>query len=442
MDPTISEYDGGSEKCDEGFDFDEFGTCLPVNITPQQEIQNISVALDNRPSNQGEELPVVSTSNQHVIPNGVIDLPIIDASKVAFIYEVNNGQLGRLLQNNTGIKDEKLNKTMWNMFLESNDDFIVSKIKTYEVYPELVSSNGNKTYGYVSYVRYSKYNITDGSGYQNNFAMVIDTHMKNGIFDVGEAYVTALHEGAHIRTAAIHYIDFNTKVNTCSGYAEKAQNKDYELCFKSDTVLGKFVNKFYQRSGFAYSPKLGFTMPYFATDYSDVSPKEDIAEAYSYAIVKPKPTDSSMASQKMLYFYSNDLSGDSKDLSSAIAAFSEHVKSEVLSRQKDSDSDGLNDNVELHRDLNPNNSDTDGDGIKDNQDSDADGNGKVDSLGVSCENDDLCYSSCLSTGQKIWDVTGQCYPADSCVMREGCVAGCSLSEMQIDPVTGECNTAI
>jgi hypothetical protein len=41
----------------------------------------------------------------------------------------------------------------------------------------------------------------------------------------------------------------------------------------------------------------------FVTDYAPTSPAEDIAESFSYFILRPKPTGKTIADQKVLFFY-------------------------------------------------------------------------------------------------------------------------------------------
>lgn len=44
----------------------------------------------------------------------------------------------------------------------------------------------------------------------------------------------------------------------------------------------------------------------FVTDYAATSPEEDIAEAWAYFILKPKPEGNTVAEQKVLFFYEWD----------------------------------------------------------------------------------------------------------------------------------------
>ena len=41
----------------------------------------------------------------------------------------------------------------------------------------------------------------------------------------------------------------------------------------------------------------------FVTDYAPTSPAEDIAESFSFFILRPKPTGKTIADQKVLFFY-------------------------------------------------------------------------------------------------------------------------------------------
>ena len=240
------------------------------------------------------------------------------------------------------------------------------------MYPSLLSKNGNKLYGFVTRADPAK------DVYHNVLGIVVDTHVVNGVFDSAEAYATVVHEGVHILTLSKNSNEYFALKGqkSCEGYVEEF--KVYEVCYKKGAVISTFVNEFYQKSGYTYTPK-NAPAPYFVTSYAGSQPKEDVAETYAMFKIKPKPIGVSLAEKKVLFFYSHDLLGSVGDMTSVKTSFIKNVTSEVTARSKDSDGDGLNDNVEVHRGTNPNDDDTDNDGIGDGQDVDAEGDGHVDS---------------------------------------------------------------
>ncbi len=261
---------------------------------------------------------------------------------------------------------------MWDMFVRSNEPDAVNKIKLYEVYPKL-----GDTYGFVK------------RGQSGNFeilAMNIEMHIKNGYFDTKEVYATVIHEGSHITTLdkSNEFYFAKRGQNDCFGYVK--MYGEYESCYETESTISKFVSQFYDKSNYTYYSKPG-NNPSFVTAYARKNPEEDLAETYSFFKTTPKPTKNYLASQKILFFYNNDLKGNTGDMTHIKTQFARNISEEVQARSKDTDGDGLNDNIEKHRGLDPNDSDSDNDGIEDDEDVDADGDGHFDSLEGDSDND-------------------------------------------------------
>jgi len=82
-----------------------------------------------------------------------------------------------------------------------------------------------------------------------------------------------------------------------------------------DIFFGRFWSKIYKEWAVVdniededvYNEKLDqFYQKYqdqFVTDYAPTSPEEDIAESWSYFVLRPKPTAGTIADQKVLFFY-------------------------------------------------------------------------------------------------------------------------------------------
>lgn len=92
-----------------------------------------------------------------------------------------------------------------------------------------------------------------------------------------------------------------------------------EGCSHKDAYINRFVNKFWKKiydewitidnieDQDVYEKRLErFYQKYkdqFVTDYAPTSPEEDIAESWSFFVLKPKPGKSTIANQKVLFFY-------------------------------------------------------------------------------------------------------------------------------------------
>jgi hypothetical protein len=366
LDPTVTVWDGGGKPCPTGTNYNKQGLCVKVT-TPEAEQDKIRKALKNNPLEAD---------------NTELDQRYLRLAEghTKFMYEVNNGQLGKLIENSTGITDEKPNKTMWAMFVLANEPDIVNKVKLFVAAPELYDARNQKISGFVS-----ERNSTDP---ERSVLALATTHPdKNGDFDTAWAYHVVVHEGAHIPTVAPKiYTDIDYTKTSCSAYLWLYGSPVWGSCFKANTLTSNFVKEFYVRSGNLYSTIQG-TEPAYVSEYAKTRPIEDIAETYSSFKLEPKPADDTIANKKILYFYMHDLYGNTKDMTYVKDAFVDAIYAEIASRGKDSDNDGLNDNVELHRGTNPNKKDSDEDGTPDNKDADAEGDGHIDTQNADADGD-------------------------------------------------------
>ena len=92
-----------------------------------------------------------------------------------------------------------------------------------------------------------------------------------------------------------------------------------EGCSKPDSYINKFYNRFWPKILAQWQAIDGITneddyyseldkfykkhKDQFVTDYAVTDPSEDLAESFSYFILEPKPTGTSIADQKVLFFY-------------------------------------------------------------------------------------------------------------------------------------------
>jgi hypothetical protein len=169
-----------------------------------------------------------------------------------------------------------------------------------------------------------------------------------------------LHEGEHIRTLGIPqtYPGLSI-VSKCSTYLTEAG-----LCLRADATLTKFANEFYLKSKGKYVSKYTDTHgnKAFLWDYAKVNTTEDLAVTYEWYMTKPKPKGNSIAEKKILFFYGETSGASLQQGVLTPRSFWDNIFKADEDISRDSDGDGLNNNVESHRGLNPNSSDTDGDG--------------------------------------------------------------------------------
>jgi hypothetical protein len=92
-----------------------------------------------------------------------------------------------------------------------------------------------------------------------------------------------------------------------------------EGCANSDSYINAFYDQFWvnihaewnkinlEEDKDKYSEKLdAFYQKYqdqFVTDYAPTNPEEDIAESWAFFVLGPKPTDNTIADEKVLFFY-------------------------------------------------------------------------------------------------------------------------------------------
>jgi hypothetical protein len=178
---------------------------------------------------------------------------------------------------------------------------------------------------------------TDGTDYEGTAAQVSTTNDKWELyvdildFEQPEATYSLAHEYGHIITLneleiseyywdldsakALTEEDFDKEANYCEGFFTGDE------CTYKDSYLDKFGKLFWSdiyeewkdiyiqyypyEDGF-YDATYEFYQKYsdqFVTDYAASSPSEDIAESLMEFFLSPKPTGSTIADQKVLFFY-------------------------------------------------------------------------------------------------------------------------------------------
>ena len=177
--------------------------------------------------------------------------------------------------------------------------------------------------------------VTDGKG--NILAAVTQTSYNPSLWglevdirDSGDKLdltYTLIHEYAHLLTLGPDQVTpsvavFNNPDDDDIYYEEVSACPDYfpgEGCSQSDSYINAFYNRFWTdiheewldinliEDDEAYYEALDdFYYKYedrFVTDYAATNPEEDIAEAFTFFVLSPRPAGDTMAEEKILFFY-------------------------------------------------------------------------------------------------------------------------------------------
>jgi hypothetical protein len=125
---------------------------------------------------------------------------------------------------------------------------------------------------------------------------------------------TLVHEFGHMLTLNIHQIDIKADPVKCQVFTDDNQ------CSFKDSYLNRFFTQFWKKDLYeewqtimAQSDKSavrsGLASFYeahpkdFVRDYAATSPREDIADSWTYFVLTTKPAGDTVAEQKILFFY-------------------------------------------------------------------------------------------------------------------------------------------
>jgi hypothetical protein len=182
----------------------------------------------------------------------------------------------------------------------------------------------------------TEYSITT-DGVDNSLAAVVQTYddpnhwaLEVDILDIGDTYnltFTLIHEFGHLLTLNAEQVPpsirvFNNPDDEDIFQQEVAKCPEYfpgEGCSMSTSYINTFYNRFWmniydewnkindETEDAAYYQALDdFYYKHedqFVTNYAVTDPEEDIAESWAFFVLAPKPNGSSIADQKVLFFY-------------------------------------------------------------------------------------------------------------------------------------------
>lgn len=189
--------------------------------------------------------------------------------------------------------------------------------------------------GYVVYTdgnSKSAASLAPGDSANGTYTLYVDIAdaFPNNNFDPGSLTYYFIHEFGHVLTL---------NQNEQAGYDENSAPSDTENeesdtadessdcsaytsmfgCMRNTSYINTFYNRFWKASWAEYKAdeQDGYDAAlkeqtndwyskhpdWFVTDYAAVNPEEDMAESWSAFVLKDKPTGSSIADQKILFFY-------------------------------------------------------------------------------------------------------------------------------------------
>jgi len=131
-----------------------------------------------------------------------------------------------------------------------------------------------------------------------------DSH-PDGVFDKKEFPLTIIHEFAHLLTLSDQELNLGESEENCQTYYPG------EGCSYEKSYINTFYQSYWQDlndewAGAELDDFYAKYEDYFVTDYAATSPAEDIAESFMIFVIDDKPRESSIASQKVNFFYDYD----------------------------------------------------------------------------------------------------------------------------------------
>jgi hypothetical protein len=138
----------------------------------------------------------------------------------------------------------------------------------------------------------------------------------NGKLTIKENTHTLIHEFAHVLSLGktqVDYLPANLSFeSSIDRFKEKCSSTFLsEGCLKKQSYLQAFISQFWTKEEVVATEENGQSIyewqeSEFVTDYAATNPAEDIAESFTYFVLKPKAEGKTIAEKKMLFFYQYD----------------------------------------------------------------------------------------------------------------------------------------
>lgn len=294
------------------------GENLPETITPDSIVTNPPATLEEPKPEEALACPVITNQIMKTSTSGSADVKenLLDEEVSLVSYIVSKNE----------ISDPVFEKVDKGLVGEQND--FATHQQVWHYFSALIPEEQRKMLAAYSI-------MTDGKGGTLAAVSQIESNahrwgLEVDIADTANYYdltFTLVHEFGHLLTLGPSQVPpdlavFNNPddndiylqaVSACPNYFPG------EGCANPDSYINSFYNQFWatiheewnkinlEKDNKDYYDKLdAFYMKYqdqFVTDYAPTNPEEDIAEAWAFFVLGPKPADNSIADEKVLFFY-------------------------------------------------------------------------------------------------------------------------------------------
>ncbi len=217
-----------------------------------------------------------------------------DWENIHATYEM-SGNTIRLLNGKSDPKDQEV-FTLFSTLIPENfrKDF-----KLYKVY---FDPNGD-----------TSAHVVQNEDNNNMWDMTVNlsTFYPDGQFDGKESVHTLIHEFSHVLTLSkkqVKYLDSGNELAYSRAEKNCVTFLVQEWCLRDGWYLQSFINQFWKED-FKKSQNgeendfYSWKEENFVTDYASTNPWEDIAESFTYFVLKNKPTGTTVADKKTWMFY-------------------------------------------------------------------------------------------------------------------------------------------
>lgn len=137
----------------------------------------------------------------------------------------------------------------------------------------------------------------------------------DGVLEPEESYATLIHEFAHVMTlnsSQVRYFPQDSSDDIIDRFAEKCEtNFLQEWCLKETAYLDNFIDTFWSDAEYLKQVRNEQINAYedtpesFVTDYAGTNPWEDIAESFTYFVLRARAEWNTIADQKLNFFYNH-----------------------------------------------------------------------------------------------------------------------------------------
>jgi len=141
----------------------------------------------------------------------------------------------------------------------------------------------------------------------------LDAFYIDGVLEPEESYGTLIHEFAHVLTLGKNQMRYYPITDNEALLERFAQNCEYQLlqegCMNAGSYVDDFMSLYWDDSEYVDKVRNKEVYAYddtpesFVTEYAATNPGEDIAESFTYFVLRGKPEGNTIADQKLNFFY-------------------------------------------------------------------------------------------------------------------------------------------